>query len=361
MWLFAAPRRATAGQASRMALAGTPARLGALALAVVVLSAPVAARAASPLRWASKSFASDSDAVELWKLRGVDSQDRPISIRLSLANAGHRNGDLQVAMRVPTPRGELALLRNYKAGAFRAMAGSFNLAAPGLLINTVGDVIHVDFSAAQGTIKGTIEVGAGQTLTSKHDDGVIERELVAPFANVELSITPAGGEALTVKGPAFIMRDASNVPAHKVFERSIQVLHIDPKATAMLDVTTLPSDRGGKRLGFVVLRSGSGRFVGKVTTERVLTQKLDSPTGYRLPWSIVVEARGAAGDATFQVDAKRLTRRVDELAKLPYLVRKAVGLLFKPFSFELDASFVARGAGGVQVQSRGELRYSQAR
>ncbi len=335
--------------------------LAILTLTALTLAAPSAGHAASHLRWASKSFSSDSDAVEIWKLRGVDAQDRPITIRLSLANAGHRDGDLQVAVRVPTAKGELALLRNYKSGAFRATTGKFNVAGPGLQMHMVGDVIHVEFSAPQGTVKGTIEVGGGLTLTSKHDDGVIERELVAPFAKVDLNVKPATGEAVTVAGPAFIVRDASNVPAHQVFDRSVQVLHIDPKSTAMLDVTTLSASRGGKRLGFVVLRSGTGRFVGKVSGERVLTQKPDSQTGYQVPWSLVVDANGAAGNATFQVDAKRQIRRTDELAKLPYLVRKAVGLMFKPYSFELDASFVARGPGGVQVQSRSELRYSQSR
>jgi hypothetical protein len=315
-----------------------------------------------PLRWAGKGFSADSDAVEHLTIRGTDSKGHDIFLRWSMANAAQRDGDLEVTVRVESNKGTLYAKKTYSSKQFRVDSAQLGLTAGENSLKVDGDVLQIQFALGDIRGQGTVALpGAGLHMESKGNGGFIERTLLSPWGRLQLAVGHKDGRSTEVDARVFAVHEASSVPAHRTFDRSVQLHEFRKGEVALIDYVVLPSERGGKPLGFIALRKGNTKFVAVVTQELLAELHPDSKTGYKVPWLITVKAGSGDGEATVTLTTNRLMGRKDDLAKLPYLARKAVGLLLKPFTFTLEGDWASSGAGVPSVSGRGLFRYGQVR
>lgn len=315
-----------------------------------------------PLRWASKGFSADADAIEHLTIRGEDGRGHDVFLRWSMANAAQRDGDLEITVRVESNKGTLYAKKTYNSKQFRVDSGQLGLTAGENNVRVEGDVLHVQFALGDIRGQGTVALpGSGLHMESKGKGGFVERTLLSPWGRLQLAVGHKDGRSAEVDARVFAVHEASSVEAHRTFDRSVQLHKVGKGEIALVDYVVLPSDRGGKPLGFVALRKGNEKFVGAVTSEQLGDLHPDGKTGYKIPYLITVKAGAGEGEATVTLTTNRMMGRKDDLAKLPYLARKAVGLLLKPFTFTLEGDWASSGTGVPSVSGRGQYRYGQVR
>lgn len=331
-------------------------------LCLTLFAATASALDKRPLRWAGKGFSGDSDAIEHLTIRGNDTKGNDVFLRWSIANAAQRDGDLEVTVRVESNGGTLYAKKTFSSRQFKVESGQLGITAGENTVRVDGDVLQIQFALGDIRGQGTVALpGAGLHMESKGNGGFIERTLLSPWGRLQLAVGHKDGRSAEVDARVFAVHEASSVEAHRTFDRSVQLHKVGKGEVVLVDYVVLPSERGGKTLGFVALRKGNEKFVGTVAGEQLGDLHPDAKTGYKVPFLITVKAGGGGSEATVTLTTNRVLGRKDDLAKLPYIARKAVGLLLKPFTFTLEGDWATAGEGVPSLTGRGQYRYGQVR
>lgn len=341
-------------------------RMITFATAVLLLwltPALAAARSPSAMRWSGTGFARNGNAIEHLTIRGQDAKGHQVFIRFSMANAAYRGGELEVTLRVETKQGTLYEKKTFAKGSFQVDSDKLGITAGPNQLSMDGDKAVLRFALGALRAEGTLELrGSALHTASGGSGGLIERDLITPWGRLQLAIGHKDGRSLQLDATVFAVREASTVTAHRVFDRSVQLHRIGGGQVAIVDYIVMPSERGGKPLGFMALKGKGTSFVGEVSEETRQAQHRDGATSYMVPWSVAVKAQRAAVAAELTMTASRQVSRKDDLAKLPYLARKTVGMLFKPFTFVLDGVFTGGVVDAVaRVDGHSRWNYAQTR
>lgn len=354
------------GKGQRRQQSGTSGHglLGRVLVLITLLALPSAALAApDALRWSGKGFARDGDAIEHVTIRGTDSAGRAIFLRYSLANAAFRDGSLEITARIATSAGAIKGKATYKRGHYSIRGDGFGITAGQNTIRAEGDTLHIHIEISGHIADATLKLrGTPVHVSSRGKDGLIERDLLSPWGKLDLQATLRGGKTGTLKATVFAVHEASTCSAHRIYDRCVQVHTSTPGQTTLVDYIVMPPERGSKPLGFVALRGNGLAFSGAVQSETRGDTRRDGKTGYQVPYAVQIVAARGARVAKVLLGATRQLSRKDDLASLPYLARKAVALLFKPFTFTLDGTFLGSVAGeAATLDGKVKWRYAQTR
>lgn len=339
----------------------------ALPLLTVLLMLPTLAASAlaapAALRWSGKGFSRNGNAIEHLTIRGSDGKGRETFLRFSFANAAYRDGGLEITAKFETAAGKFYAKKTYPRGKYTVDGGRLGLRAGGNVIVTDGNTMKISLALGDIRGEGTLQLrGPPAHAASGGKGGLIERDLLTAWGALRVGIGHRDGRGADVQATVFAVHEASTVAAHRIYDRSVQLHRVAPGRVALVDYIVMPAERGAKPLGFVAIRGGKTQFVGLVGQERRSAEHRDGRTGYQVPWGVEVHASQGGHAATVKLAATRQAGRKDDLAKLPYLARKAVGLLFKPYTFTLDGSYEGVMAGQPDaVQGRSRWRYAQTR
>lgn len=351
-------------------------------LAVLLLSANVASARLPkrPLHWAGTNFAKHSQAVEHLTLRGADSRGNRTFIRYSMANAGYKKGKLTITVLQRTPAGTLYGKQTFKRGRYTVFRDHFGLRAGGNVMEVKGGKLMMTFQlkGVTGTAVMTPR-GSGLSLKDRDSSGWLRRTLLSPWAKVEVDLRNPKGQTAKMKTTVFAVHEASTLKAHRTYDRVVQFHKVRGGRVAVVDYIVAPTERKHRPLGFVILRGGGQRFVGKVTEERRTAERLDKRNDYRVPWQIDVRASRRGKTADVRLTTSRQVSRKDDLAKMGFFARKAVGMLIHPYTYTLAGTWSATvqaaptapktaaaaaapaAAAPVAVTGKARFKYAQAR
>lgn len=338
-------------------------------VALLALALPAVAAAAvpdRPMNFATGSFANNGEAVEHVTVRG-DIEGGSAFLRFAIANAGYKKGQLTVTFKVRTAAGTLYGKRNFARGKYKMFSDRFGLEAGGNRLEVMGGnlVMSFDIDGVRGV--ATVVPHAAPLLVSDRDGtGWIRRHLVVPHGTLHVQAANAKGLTTNAKGTVFAVHEASNLKAHRSYDRSVQMHKVGGGRVLMVDYIVGPKERSYRPLGFVVMRGGGLKFAGPVTSERRSDERVDKKNDYKVPWSIQVQSEAGGQKAEVSLTASKQTGRKDDLAGLGFFARKAVAILIHPFTYALVGEIKAtvRGAEGTTpatLSFRSEYNYAQAR
>jgi hypothetical protein len=302
----------------------------------------------APLHWAKTSVNENDQAVEHLTIRAHAGGGLDTFIRFSLANAGFKHGELTVTLKQEAVGGTYYAKETFKRGEYTIFSDRFGLRAGKHLIEVKNGVLEGTMAFANGvqaSFSMTASIGT-MTAADRSGSGYIFREALIPMGRLTLNASDAGGRTLvghTATG--FAMHDASTATAHRVYDRAIQLHHMNAGSYLVVDYIVLAEERGHRPLGFLIA-SGKGRtFAGEIAKEMRDNEKVDEKVDYRVPWQVSVLAKRGDTRAAVRLVADKQVEREDDLADLNYLARKAVGTLMHPISYTL------KGVATAELQS----------
>ena len=344
----------------------TIARLIALALITLVAGSVLAKVPDKPLKWSTKAFRSSTEAIEHVTIRANSASGQATFIRFSVANAAYKKGALTITFKQESPSGTIYAKENFKFGTYSASTTGFGLVAGRNSLSVEQGSLVVKI--AMGQVQATARLKPATAPISARDNDKntwIIRSLFVPRGTLSVEAKGAKDLAYTGSALAFAMHEASNIKAHRVYDRSIQLHSIRGSKITIVDYIIGPKERGHRPLGFVVLSGGGVSHVGTVTGERRSAERRDKKNDYMVPWLIRVESKVGANVAQVELKTTRRVSRHDDLAKLSYFTRKAVSFLIHPFTYQLRGQVVASllqgEAPGPSRTVNATWKYAQAR
>lgn len=330
----------------------------AIALATVAATATVGQAASvkdKPLHWAKASFNGNDEAVEHITFRGATAAGQRTFIRWSVANAGRKKGKLTVTFLQQNAGGTLYSEQHFARGKYRVDVAKLGISAGGNVLKVIGGQVHMIFALPK--VSGTAVLSSGRrgpVASDRHGGRWIRRELLSAWGQLKIDAKASDGRQCNVESTVFTVHEASNLKAHRVYDRSVQVHHVRGKRMRVLDYIVAPSERSHRPLGFVILRGG-GSYVGLVNSEKRSAEKVDGKTDYQVPWRVDVSSSTKSKTAHLVVTAARQIKRKDDLAGLNWFVRKAVAMWMHPWTFtmrgDLQASVHSNSAAPSTVPS----------
>lgn len=318
-----------------------------LATCLLVLGAGLASSAFAanvpntPLSWATPSFAKNSESIEVLTLRGATADGHSTFIRWSFANAGFKNGALDVTFQQRTAKGTLYATQKFARGQYRVASDKLRIDAGGNRLEVVDGKLLMTF--AMGSVTATVTVTSDHpalVVNDRGEGGFMTRRMPVPFGTMVMQAKTSTGLEAHLNAGVFLIHDASNIKAHRIYERSVQLHEVRGARMRIVDYITGPGARANRPLGFVAMRGG-GSFAGVIQTEERGNEKLDSGNGYRVPYLIKVVAQRAARTATVILMASRQVKKHDDLGGLSWVKRKAVALWMHPFTYTMAAGISA--------------------
>lgn len=338
-------------------------------LALILLALPGVAHAGcanSPMHWVKSSVNDNDQAVEHLTIRAHAGGGLDTFVRFSLANAGFKHGELTVTFKQEAAGGTYYAQETFKRGDYTIFPDHFGLRAGKHLLEVKDGVLQgtVSFaSGVQASFSMTATVGT-MTAADRGGSGYIFREALIPMGRLTVNASDASGRTLvghTATG--FAMHDASTATAHRVYDRAVQLHHLNAGSFLVVDYIVMAEERGHRPLGFLVA-SGKGRtFAGEISKEVRDNEKVDEKMDYRVPWQVSVLARRGEARAAVRMVADKQVEREDDLADLNYLARKAVGALMHPITYTLKGQATAElqaGAADAPLTWDTAIRYKYA-
>lgn len=323
-------------------------RLALFCLAIAVPRLAQAGCTNTPLHWSKSSVAENDQAVEHLTMRAHANNGLDTFIRFSLANAGFKHGELTVTFKQEAPGGNFFAKETFKRG-------EYTIAGDHLGLRAGKHTLDVQNCALQGQLAFPNGVQASFSLApsvgpltaaDRSGSGYIFREALVPMGKLTVNASDGAGRTLVGHlATGFAIHDASTATAHRVYDRAVQVHHLNAGSYVLVDYIVTTEERGHRPLGFVVV-SGKGKtFAGEVSKEIRNNEKIDERVDYRVPWQVSVLGKRGEARAAVQLVADKQVEREDDLADLNYLARKAVGTLMHPITYTL------RGQATVELQS----------
>jgi hypothetical protein len=316
------------------------------------------------LFWARAGFSRHDEAIEHLTVRGRAADGSDTFIRISVANAAFKDGELTATFRHRGPKSDFYCKESFKRGRYSVPGDRLALVAGKHRMDMSGG--NLVFTFDNGKFQATATLSSSSAPLNLRDvdpTGFVERRLLVPIGRLAVKVV-SGSETLEVSETAFAVHEASTIKAHRVYERSLQ-MHRVGGSMLLLDYLKGPPERKGRVLGFLVVRGKGHTFIGKVASESRGAEKKDPKFGYLVPYAVTATA--ATGETAVKVTltGKRQVERVDDLAKLPALARKAVGLFMHPVSYDLTADWTVEltkaGAAAETWSGTGRYRYAQVR
>lgn len=317
-----------------------------LTLAALLPSLSFAAIPNAPLYWARESFNDDSQAVEHITICGRNAAGQELFVRFSMANAGFKHGELTVTFRQEAPGGTFWGEQKFSRGDY-TVAGdrmSIKAGAQSLEVQNGHLVGKFAFPSVNATLDVTPEV-APMTVADRHGDFIV-RDIMAPMARIAVHAQNAT-RVFDTNLVGFVVHDASNATAYKVYDRAVQLHDMGSATFAVVDYIDLPADRGGRTLGFVAISQKGRTFVGEVVKETRENNHPDPEFDYQVPWTVTVLAKRGDARAAIRLTADRQLGKDDDLKDLGFLARKAVGALMHPVTYTLKG----QGSGELQLSA----------
>ncbi len=295
-----------------------------------------------PLRWANAGFARHSQAVEHVTLRGADERGNRTFIRFSMANAGYKKGRLTITVLQGVGAKRVYGKQTFNPGSYAVFEDRFGLQAGGNVLEVKGGKLHMRFQLGELTGTATLTPrGSGLTLNDRGPSGWIRRDLLTPWAKLSVDLRDSKGLTAKLDSTVFAVHEASTIKAHRTYDRVVQLHQVRGSRLTVVDYLVGPEERQRRPLGFVIVRGGGQRFVGRVTREERTAERNDRGNGYKVPWHIAVHAEHRGKVADVQLTTGRQVARQDDLAKLGFFARKAVGLLIHPYTYTLAGTWKA--------------------
>ncbi len=323
-------------------------RVALFCLMVAVPRLAQAGCANSPLHWSKTNVAENDQAVEHVTLRAHASNGLDTFIRFSMANAGFKHGELTVTFKQEAPGGSFYAKETFKRGEYKVAADHFGLKAGKHSLDVQNGVLQGQMAfpnGVQASFSLTSSVGT-MTAADRSGSGYIFREALVPMGKLTVNAGDASGRTLVGHvATGFAMHDASTATAHRVYDRAVQVHHLNAGSYVLVDYIVTTEERGRRPLGFLVVAGKGKTFAGEVGKEVRDNEKTDERVDYRVPWQVSVLAKRGESRAAVRLVADKQVEREDDLADLGYLARKAVGTLMHPITYTL------KGQATVEVQS----------
>jgi hypothetical protein len=170
---------------------------------------------------------------------------------------------------------------------------------------------------------------------------------MAPLGKLSVQCSDSSGRTFETSATAYAVHEASTATAHKIYDRSVQVFDFG-NPHLVVDYIVLPSERGGRPLGFLVAVGKGKSFAGEVVKETREQEKVDGKMDYQVPYLVNVLAKRGAARAAIKLTGDKQVGREDDLADLSWAARKAVGMLMHPITYTIKGNAVA------EVQSTAE-------
>ncbi len=293
----------------------------------------------APLYWARSSFNDDSQAVELITIHGRNAAGQDLFMRFSMANAGFKRGELAVTFSQEAPGGTYYGEQKFARDDYTVATDRLSIKAGNHSLEVQNG--HLIATVAFGAIKATVDVVtlvSPLTVADRRGDFIV-RDVMAPIARVTVHAQD-GTRTFDSTLAGFVVHEASNATAHKIYDRLIQVHNIGGSTFAVIDYIDLPAERGGRTLGFAAISQKGRTFVGEVVKESRENEHVDSEFDYQVPWRVTILAKRGDARAAIRLDAEKQVSKEDDLKDLGYLARKAVGTLMHPVSYVLKGQAV---------------------
>ena len=349
---------------SRQTKRGRRSTLMVLLLSFVASSFAYAGLPKGAMRFSHKNFAKHSQAVENLTLRASNSAGDTAFVRLSIANAGFQKGKLTITVLLRHKGRKIYGKQSFKRGSYVVFKDRFGVRAGGNVLESVNG--KVVLRLALKTLTGVVTLtprGPSATARDRDKTGFIRRHLVCPWGRLELDVKTKDGLRHTSRQTALGIYESSTLKAHRSYDQMVQLHDLRGSRVLAVDYLIGPRERRGRPLGFIVIRDKTRRFAGVVQNDSRGDLHRDRKTGYQVPWLVTVSAQRAGQQAVVRLRAARLLKRKNELAKMSYLTRKMVEVLFRPFSYRLAAKVAYRvGAEApMSAERASSYTYNQAR
>ncbi len=319
------------------------------ALNVLLFASPAHAGVAStPMQWSKGDFADEGQAVEHVTLRASNGAGQDTFMRFSVANAGFKRGQLEVTLRQEAPGGTFYGHEVFARGDYSTSSDRMGITAGKHSLSSQGGTMTAQFAFENLTATVTVTSWMSPfSVVDKGGSGYIWRELMAPVARVAIHCVDAAGRTFDTTSNGYAVHEASTAPAHRIYDRAVQMFRFGG-TQLVADYIVLPSERGGRPLGFLVAVGKGKAFAGEVVKEVRSDERVDSSNDYRVPYQVQILAKRGNARAAMALTGEKQVSREDDLADLNWAARKAVGSLMHP------VTYLIKGNAQAEVQSTPE-------
>ena len=337
--------------------------------ACLALPAQAWAIANQPLHWSRAAVADDDQAVEHLTLRALSSGGQETFIRIQMANAGMKHGELEVTFRQEAKDGTYYAQDKFERGKYTVFSDHFGIKAGNHVLEVKNNQLVGQLQFASGlTVSFALQPQVGTiTAVDRGGDGYIWRELLVPMGKLPVNAAEMTGRTLIDHhATGFALHDISVATAHRTYDRSVRLRSLHPGSYMLIDYSVLPDDRGHKPLGFIVISSKGKTVAAEVVKETRENEQIDGKINYQVPWQITVLGKRGDARTAIRLTAEKQTEREDDLAGLGWMARKAVGMLFHPITYTLKGTAnaelqVTPAEEAITLDASVKYQYSQVR
>lgn len=259
--------------------------------------------------------------------------------------------DLDLRAKFEAERGE------WKAGADRFEA---HIGEGSMTVSTTGAEVRVDADTFTMSYTVRSEVPSLRPKGGVADRGgaVYVTTIPVPRGVVEGSVTVKATDetparTYPLRGVAFVEHRYGNLAPYRLAKRWFKLNEVTPERTTILSAWQWPEAQGGRIQGWLMVADASGLVAYEGDLLVAPTEwAVDSETGYEVPGLVYLYDPDKTRLRAI-IQARGLTEKKDELARLNRLERFVVRQLMKPWTFMFDeARYLIKTRAAPQAPER---------